>query len=234
MRVLSLTIITALLLWVSCVAHSLDVLSHAVLCLLACVVVVPSAALKAQFGDEVCVHAGCSCVDSGVLCMLGKWRGRFISDVFCVPPSLPPAVGLQLNILTFPCPQFFNQEPGDNDVCAQRPPRTPSLCTCAHTLTTHTHIPLGPRVRCPQEILNGLKYVRPGGGYVPQTTMFQIINVNGLVGAAHPCCAHSFGPTAHHPSPDLCALWSHLGSCASPLCLLCPTNRAASPLCTPG
>jgi len=53
--------------------------------------------------------------------------------------------GEELAILTFPCPQFLNQEPGDND-----------------------------------EILNGLKYVRPGGGYVPQTTMFQLITVNGM------------------------------------------------------
>ena len=29
------------------------------------------------------------------------------------------------------------------------------------------------------EILNGIKYVRPGGGYVPQFMMFEKIDVNG-------------------------------------------------------
>jgi hypothetical protein len=35
-----------------------------------------------------------------------------------------------------------------------------------------------------QELLNTLKYVRPGGGYVPPPTMtlFQIGNVNGFTG----------------------------------------------------
>lgn len=32
------------------------------------------------------------------------------------------------------------------------------------------------------DILNGLKYVRPGNGYVPAATMFQLTNVNGLSG----------------------------------------------------
>jgi len=31
----------------------------------------------------------------------------------------------------------------------------------------------------PQEILNGIKWVRPGGGYVPMFQMFQKINTNG-------------------------------------------------------
>jgi len=55
-----------------------------------------------------------------------------------------------LVILGFPCAQFYNQEPGDND-----------------------------------EILNTLKYVRPGGGFVPSFPIFQITNVNGLSGV-HP------------------------------------------------
>ena len=50
-----------------------------------------------------------------------------------------------LTVLGYPCPQFFNQEPGNND-----------------------------------EILNGLKYVRPGSGYVPAFQLFQKITVNGL------------------------------------------------------
>lgn len=50
-------------------------------------------------------------------------------------------------ILGFPCAQFYNQEPGDND-----------------------------------EILSCLKYVRPGGGYVPSFPLMQISNVNGLLG----------------------------------------------------
>lgn len=48
------------------------------------------------------------------------------------------------NIVGFPCPQFDNQEPGDND-----------------------------------EILNTLKYVRPGGGFVPAFPLVQIGDVNG-------------------------------------------------------
>lgn len=50
-----------------------------------------------------------------------------------------------LEILGFPCAQFWNQEPGTND-----------------------------------EILNCLKYVRPGGGYSPLFTIFEKTTVNGI------------------------------------------------------
>lgn len=56
-----------------------------------------------------------------------------------------------LVILGFPCPQFFNQEPGTN-----------------------------------AEILHCLKYVRPGGGYVPEFTLFQKTFVNGNPALIHP------------------------------------------------
>lgn len=49
--------------------------------------------------------------------------------------------------LGFPCAQFYNQEPEDND-----------------------------------EILNALKYVRPGGGYVPSFPLMQLVSVNGALG----------------------------------------------------
>jgi len=57
----------------------------------------------------------------------------------------------QLIILGFPCPQFYNQEPGKNS-----------------------------------EILNCLKFVRPGSGYVPHFTLFEKTNVNGDPSQIHP------------------------------------------------
>jgi len=51
---------------------------------------------------------------------------------------------LGFDILAFPCPQFDNQEPGNNN-----------------------------------EILNCLKYVRPGGGFVPVFPLFGKVDVNG-------------------------------------------------------
>jgi len=47
-------------------------------------------------------------------------------------------------VIGFPCPDFYNQEPGDND-----------------------------------EVLNILKYVRPGKGFVPKFPLMGIVDVNG-------------------------------------------------------
>jgi len=59
-------------------------------------------------------------------------------------PLLKAKFPVGFEILGFPCAQFDNQEPGDQ-----------------------------------QEILNCLKYVRPGGGYVPDFPIFGKVPVNG-------------------------------------------------------
>eukprot|EP01113_Clastostelium_recurvatum_P048060 TRINITY_DN8665_c0_g1_i2.p1 TRINITY_DN8665_c0_g1~~TRINITY_DN8665_c0_g1_i2.p1 ORF type:complete len:144 (-),score=22.75 TRINITY_DN8665_c0_g1_i2:250-681(-) len=58
--------------------------------------------------------------------------------------QLAQKFGDRLQILAFPCGQFYNQEPGQNT-----------------------------------EILNGLKYVRPGSGYVPLFPLMEKSLVNG-------------------------------------------------------
>ena len=60
--------------------------------------------------------------------------------------------GQPFTILAFPCAQFFDQEPGNND-----------------------------------EILNCLKYVRPGNGFTPKFKLFQKADVNGA--SQHPVYA---------------------------------------------
>lgn len=77
--------------------------------------------------------------------------------------ALNAQFGSALAILAFPCAQFLNQEPGDND-----------------------------------EILNGLRYVRPGNGYIPAATMFQLTSVNGgLVPALYNWLKNSCPPVSN-------------------------------------
>lgn len=74
------------------------------------------------------------------------------------------AAGAVFQVIGLPCPQFANQEPGNDG-----------------------------------EILPTLKYVRPGGGYVPAFPLTLITNVNGGTGV-HPAislikAACPLGPT---------------------------------------
>ena len=76
-----------------------------------------------------------------------------------------------LQVLGFPCAQFDNQEPGNDD-----------------------------------EIMNTLKYVRPGNGFVPEFTLFSKLEVNGAstdplyswmkVSSLTPKATHDSNPSA--------------------------------------
>lgn len=70
----------------------------------------------------------------------------------------------KLEIIGFPCNQFWLQEPSLNPVSQSR---VQIVCK-----STSNEI-------CSQEIMNGIKYVRPGGGFVPNFPIAAKIEVNG-------------------------------------------------------
>lgn len=72
-----------------------------------------------------------------------------------------------LTILGFPCNQFGNQAGGVRQTCRRSLPRTLLMASSAQEPGDN------------DEILNGLKYVRPGNGYVPKFTVLGLTTVNG-------------------------------------------------------
>jgi glutathione peroxidase-family protein len=117
--------------------------------------------LNATYGAKVC----------GIPALVGQLR--FLSRF-----SWPCLASQGFTVLAFPSDQFYNQEPGDNDVrsCLKSREKTRFCCATHWKVSSSWY---------PQEILNCLKYARPGGGYVPSFPIFQKTEVNGLTNV-HP------------------------------------------------